>query len=88
MRRRREDDEVTLAFRISTAQRERPARGALKRDLAAALVRTVRPSGEEVFLDPFAGSGAIPQARARYRPRLIYASDIDPERVGDLEIFG
>jgi len=82
--RRRGDRRVTLSLRLDSAPVEKPERGELKQDLAAALVRTVPLSADDVYFDPFAGSGAIARARARYQHSEVFASDASPEAVDRL----
>jgi 23S rRNA G2445 N2-methylase RlmL len=66
--RRRMDRHVTLSVRLDRGPVEKAGRGELKRDLAAALVRTVPLRRDDVYFDPFAGSGAIARARG---PRKV-----------------
>lgn len=57
-------------------------RGELRPDLCHFLCRLSEPQGEDVFLDPFCGYGAIPIARARTGPyNLIFLSDKSKEQV-------
>lgn len=84
VRRRRDSDVTTLSLRVDSLPTDKPAAGALKRDVAAALVRVVRPVDDEIFLDPFAGSGAIPMARAAYGNAAILSADLDPGLAQDL----
>jgi 23S rRNA G2445 N2-methylase RlmL len=83
--RRRGEREVSLSVRLGSAPAASAPKGALKADLAAAFVRTIACGADDVVLDPFAGSGAIPQARARYPHAGIIATDIDCEGVRGLE---
>lgn len=54
-------------------------RGELKPELANLLCQISEPDKDDVFLDPFAGSGAIPLERARsFAARRILAYDVDP----------
>lgn len=59
-----------------------PAKGELQPHLAHTLVRFSEPTPEDVFLDPFCGSGALPQARKSLPYRHIYAVDSDQDAVG------
>ncbi|MFZ1792227.1 MAG: methyltransferase domain-containing protein [Anaerolineae bacterium] len=60
-------------------------RGELKPELANILCLISEPNKDDVFLDPFAGSGAIPLERARGFPaRRVLASDINPLAVKHL----
>jgi predicted RNA methylase len=46
------------------------------------------PQREDIFLDPFMGSGAIPLERARMGPyHMIFAGDIDPEKVQHFKLI-
>ena len=57
-------------------------RGQLRPQLAHLLCLISEPRGDDAFLDPFAGSGAIALERARAFPfRQIFAGDIDNEKV-------
>lgn len=85
VRRRRNADVTTLSLRVDQAPTNKRAAGTLKRHVAAALVRVVEPAVDETFLDPFAGSGAIPEARAAYSAARIVAADLDPERASGLD---
>jgi len=85
VRRRRDADTITLSLRVDRLPTDKPAAGELKRDVAAALVRVVEPAADETFLDPFAGSGAIPKARAAYDAAGIVAADRDPKLASGLD---
>ena len=62
-------------------------RGELKPELTNILCLLSEPGKKDVFLDPFAGSGAIPIERARYFPyKEITASDNDKETVHQLRL--
>ena len=53
-------------------------RGELRPQLAYVLNMLAEPTEDDVMLDPFAGSGSIPLARATYFPaKQIIANDID-----------
>lgn len=82
--RRREEDTISLSVRADDGPTEKVPKGALKPDVAAAMVRVVSPSDADVFFDPFAGSGAIARARARYPHSLLVATDLDPACEGKL----
>ena len=75
--RRRDENFIVLSVRIDSTRTEKVPKGALKPDVAAAIVRVLPPREEDVFFDPFAGSGAIPRARARYPHSLLVATDAD-----------
>ncbi|HEX6370751.1 MAG TPA: RsmD family RNA methyltransferase [Longimicrobium sp.] len=53
------------------------AQGELRPELAHLLCRLSEPGAEDVFLDPFAGTGSIPFARIQYPYGLVYAFDQD-----------
>lgn len=55
--------------------------GGIRPTVAAALIWISRPASEDVFYDPFCGSGTIPRERAFYKARRIIASDINAEIV-------
>jgi predicted RNA methylase len=61
------------------------AKGELRPELAHLLCRLSDPTAADVFLDPFAGSGAIPFARLRYPYNLGYAFDSDPAAVAAMK---
>jgi len=61
--------------------------GELEPHIAALLCLAGGPKDEDIFIDPFCGSGAIPLARARLMPyRGIFAMDIDAALTGALKI--
>lgn len=66
-----------LAWRIPRQRRDKPARGNLSPELSHLLITASDPANSDVFLDPFAGSGALPLARAALPAKEIIASDID-----------
>lgn len=77
---------LTAARRPATADERETAAGALPRSTARLLCELARPRADDVFLDPFAGSGAIPLERARMGAyQLIFASDADAEKVAALK---
>lgn len=55
--------------------------GGIRPTVAAALIWISRPAPDDVFYDPFCGSGTIPRERAFYKARRIIASDINAEIV-------
>lgn len=55
------------------------AKGQLRPELANIMVLLSNPHKDDVILDPFAGSGAIPIERAKYPYQKIIAGDINPE---------
>jgi 16S rRNA G966 N2-methylase RsmD len=61
-------------------------RGELRPELADVLCRLSEPGAGELFLDPFAGAGAIALERAAGFPRgLVLANDLDAARVESLQ---
>ncbi len=74
---RREWPMLYFAERLAAAStpKEKP-KGALSSELAALLVAASQPTARDVFLDPFAGSGAIVRARLRSPARKVIYSDI------------
>ncbi len=83
---RRDDPRVRLMLRLDHPERRRTAAGTLKPDVAAALVRVAPLGAHDVFLDAFAGSGAVSAARSRAAHSRIVVSDVDPARVADLRV--
>lgn len=71
---RRQSSTVWLARRAPKHMPPSP-RGSLAPELASLLCLASEPSPGDVFLDPFAGSGAISLARLSWAARSIYASD-------------
>lgn len=60
-------------------------KGELRPELANILCRLSEPGIDELFLDPFCGSGSIPIQRAKYFPQgLVIASDNDERIVASL----
>ena len=54
-------------------------KGELRPELANMLCRLSEPDKNDVFLDPFAGSGSIVRARVKFPFTKIYARDISPK---------
>jgi predicted RNA methylase len=82
--RRAGDQHVSVAARLDRRRVARPEPGALKPDVAAALVRAVPPHHDDVVLDAFAGSGALARERARMPYGQLFATDVDPALAGRL----
>lgn len=62
-------------------------KGELRPELANILCRLSDPLPNELFLDPFCGSGAIPIQRAKFFPKgLVIASDIDDQKIKLLKL--
>ena len=55
--------------------------GTLRPELAQTLCLMSEPSAKDIFLDPFAGSGAIALARKAWPYEMMFVSDIAPEKV-------
>lgn len=69
--------ELLLCARLPKQRRAPKAKGALSYELSLMLVAASRPSARDVFLDPFAGSGALVLARTESDARQIWYSDIN-----------
>lgn len=52
-------------------------KGGIRPTVAAALVRISKPCKNDVFYDPFCGSGTIPSERAHFSARRILASELE-----------
>lgn len=77
-----------FAFRLShhKAYDKILQKGELRPELANVLCRLSDPLPDELFLDPFCGSGAIPIQRAKFFPKgLVIASDIDEQKINSLK---
>ena len=77
---RRDDGEALLLLRLTRRSDTRSSlqKGALSPHVCACLMGLLNPAPGGVFLDPFAGGGALPMARAAAGPYAkIYASDRD-----------
>jgi tRNA G10 N-methylase Trm11 len=55
--------------------------GELRPELAKTLCLISEPETKDIFLDPFAGSGAIALARKEWAYEMMFVSDIAPEKV-------
>lgn len=74
---RRDLDVLLLGWRLPRQRsKPKPAAGELAPEVCDLLVRASRPTGEDVMCDPFAGSGAIPAARAVRPHRLVWSNDL------------
>jgi hypothetical protein len=75
---RRDWPAMYLAERLPGGkQRHSPDKGSLSGELSALLVSLSRPDPEDVFLDPFAGSGSIVAARLATPARKVIYNDRD-----------
>ena len=84
---RRKSGSLFFSKRISRRSKtERDLKkGELRPELAHLLCLVAGPSPNDVFLDPFAGSGAIPLARAALPYRTILCFDTDAQAIAALE---
>lgn len=73
---RRESQDLYFAQRLQSAESRPRAKGALSVELSALLVAASLPSPNEVFLDPFAGSGALVLSRTRTPAKSIIYNDL------------
>ncbi|MBB2183541.1 RNA methyltransferase [Lachnospiraceae bacterium MD1] len=60
--------------------------GGIRPTIANALVKLSMPTAEDVFYDPFCGSGTISRERAFYDAKRILASDINPKVIESARI--
>jgi predicted RNA methylase len=72
---RRELPRFLLGWRLPQPSRPLPVAGALSAGLSDLLTRASQPRDDDIFLDPFAGSGALGAARLAYPSRIVYLSD-------------
>ncbi len=75
--RRRDARSTVLGTRLG-GRRISPARGSLRPEIAAALVRVAPLGGRDTVLDPFAGSGAIGVAALDAGARQVWLNDAAP----------
>lgn len=76
---------IGLRLTRHTAYEKTLAQGELRPELCHLLCLLSEPSADDVILDPFCGSGAIPLERARSFPyRAMLAGDIDAKHVKSL----
>lgn len=69
--------DLLLCARLPKAQKPAKAKGAISPELSAMLVAASRPTPQDVFLDPFAGSGSFTTARLEQPVRQVWYSDVD-----------
>lgn len=74
---RSESNELILAARLPKQKRPPKGKGAISYELSAVLVGASNPRHDDVFLDPFAGSGSFVLARLDSPARRIWYSDVD-----------
>ncbi len=68
--------ELLLCARLPRDKSPATARGAISYELSSMLVFASRPTPEDVFLDPFAGSGAFVLARSETPASRLWYSDL------------
>jgi hypothetical protein len=73
---RRDYGRFLFGLRLQRPPATATAAGALAPDLATLLVLAGEPQRDDVFLDPFAGSGAVVTARAAWPYRELICADI------------
>lgn len=69
--------DLLLCARLPKAQKPAKAKGAISHELSAMLVAASRPTPQDVFLDPFAGSGSFATARLEQPVKQVWYSDVD-----------
>lgn len=69
-----------LAERLPRRETGPPAPGALSPELSTLLVAASEPAPRDVFLDPFAGSGALVAVRLRTPAHRVIYNDLHPPR--------
>lgn len=75
---RRDLDHLLLCRRLTRPDPGRSERGSLSRELCALLITAGEPHSDDVFLDPFGGSGALIRARSASAAKAIVYSDLEP----------
>ena len=84
----RSEGMTLFALRLSRQSKKDKERekGELKPQLSYLLCTLSEPQENEIFMDPFCGSGSIPLTRVQFtRKGLIVASDNDKEKVAELK---
>jgi predicted RNA methylase len=76
-------DRFLFCRRHNRPKRPAKARGAISHELSTLLVAASRPRKDDVFLDPFAGSGSFVEARLAFPAQRIVYSDLHLERLQD-----
>lgn len=69
--------ELLLCAKLPKQKRAPKSKGAISYELSSMLVAASRPSAQDAFLDPFAGSGSFVLARIENGARQIWYSDIN-----------
>ncbi|MFG3339961.1 hypothetical protein [Glycomyces sp. NPDC048151] len=72
---------LMLCRRHLRPKRAAKAAGAISHELSSLLIAASKPHPDDVFLDPFAGSGSFPLARMSFPAQRIVYSDSDLERL-------
>ncbi|MGH4015688.1 MAG: hypothetical protein ACRDSL_17545 [Pseudonocardiaceae bacterium] len=73
---RRDLDVMMLCLRLTGRSKSSETRGSLASDLTTLLVKASSPCADDVFLDPFGGSGAIVASRLDSPVRSVTYSDV------------
>jgi 23S rRNA G2445 N2-methylase RlmL len=73
---RRDLDSLLLGVRLQIQKARSAPKGALAPELCELLVRASSPGVDDVFLDPFAGSGSLVLSRLDHPGRKIIYSDL------------
>ena len=68
-----------FGLRITPTVKKHLAKGQLRPEIAHILCLISEPDENDIFLDPFCGSGAIPIERTYFPHKRILAGDIDPK---------
>lgn len=74
-------DYLMLCRRHIRPKRAAKAAGAISHEMSSLLVAASKPQPEDVFLDPFAGSGSFTNARMSFPAKRIVYSDSELERL-------
>ena len=84
----RRDGEIFLVKRITRRRKTEKdlEKGELRPEIAFLLCSLSDPHRDDIFLDPFAGSGAIVLARAQQPFELLFASDRNADKVQALRL--
>jgi len=78
---RRELDTLLLGRKVPMRKPRAAPKGALGPEVSDLLVRASDPSPDDVFLDPFAGTGSLVLARLDHPARQIIYSDLNLRRL-------
>jgi hypothetical protein len=73
---RRDLDVLMFCLRLTTGAQKTGGRGSLSSDLSTLLIKAASPQRDDVFLDPFGGSGSLVAARINTPFRKAIYSDI------------